>query len=209
MTANWKNYYVDFAVHHVIGTVHGWQPILLCPDVLSIFMPEFGRMAIRWDVEIIGFVIMPEHFHMLARSKRAENIIRFIRGGRRSVSGKVRRSIEGSESTINTYCLNYDIDPTVFYTKTGGKSKFRFWKEKPRVFPISKEIDIIKKLDYIHNNPVRRGLVKSPEDWEYSSFGYYRDRKQVGLPIGDKCQDVARASILTHQLKERRINNSR
>jgi putative transposase len=190
MTANWKNYYRDYAVHHVTGTVHGWQQILVFPDVLSIFKCEFNHMLARWDVGIIGFVIMPEHFHMLVQSKQAENIMNFVRGGRRSISGKVRRLLENSENAIDAICLNYNIDLTVFYSKTGGKSKFRDWKEKPRVFPISKEIDIINKLDYIHNNPVRRGLVKSPEEWKYSSFGYYYGGKKVILPISDRCQDV-------------------
>jgi len=192
MAANWKNYYIDYAVHHITGTVHGWQPVLLYPDILSIFIHDFNRMLIRWNVDLFGFVIMPEHFHMLVKSKQARNIMKFIQGGRRSVSGKARRLIEKSEKALNTFCLNHNIDLSVFYSKTGGKSKFRFWKEKPRVFPICKEIDLLKKLDYIHNNPVRRGLVNSPEDWEYSSLGYYCGGKQVSFPIGDRRQDVIR-----------------
>ncbi len=192
MNRNWKNYYIDNAVHHVAGTVHGWQPVLLYPEILSIFFLDFNRMTIRWDVVIIGFVIMPEHFHMLIQSRHAEHIKKFIQGGRRSVSGRVRRLLEVNDGTLKSFCLKNGIELSTFYSKTGGKSIFRFWKEKPRVFPISKEIDIKKKLDYIHNNPVRRGLVKSPEEWEYSSFGFYADRRPVGLPIGVQRQDVAK-----------------
>ncbi|MCD6162234.1 MAG: hypothetical protein J7K40_07455 [candidate division Zixibacteria bacterium] len=192
MSRNWKNYYIDNAVHHVTGTVHGWQPVLIYPEILSIFFLDFNRMTIRWDVVIIGFVIMPEHFHMLLQSKHAEHIKKFIQGGRRSVSGRVRRLIEAKSCVFKSFCLKNDIEPSVFYSKTGGKSLFRFWKEKPRVLPLSKEIDIKNKLDYIHNNPVKRGLVKSPDEWEYSSFGFYADRRPVGLPISAQRQDVAK-----------------
>jgi putative transposase len=183
MSANWKNYYKDCAVHHITGTVHGWQPVLLSPDILSIFTTEFNRKLVRWDVQLFGFVIMPEHFHMLVQSERAENILNYIRGGRRSISGKVRWLIEENNKAIAAFYPNHDVDISVFYLKTGGKSRFRFWKEKPRVFPISREEDVINKLDYIHNNPVRRGLVKSPEDWEHSSFRYYCNGSRVELPV--------------------------
>ncbi|UCE66669.1 MAG: hypothetical protein JSU85_01230 [Candidatus Zixiibacteriota bacterium] len=192
MTANWKNFYKDCAVHHLTGTVHGWQPVLLSPDILSIFTIEFNRMLLRWQVQLFGFVIMPEHFHMLVQSKQAENILKYIRGGRRSISVKVGWLIEENDKTITSFYPNHDIDLSVFYSKTGGKSRFRFWKEKPRVFSISKEGDLTRKLDYIHNNPVRRGLVKSPGDWEYSSFKYYSDGKKVRLPIYERYQDVIR-----------------
>lgn len=200
MTKNWKNHYVDHAVHHVTGTVHGWQSILLYPDIISIFEEEFNRMIRRWNVDIIGFVIMPEHFHMLLRSGEGKDVMRFIQGGRRYVSGRVRKIIDTDNNSFRVYCSTNDIDLAVFYSKTGGKSTFRFWKEKPRVFPLSKEIDIQKKLDYIHNNPVRRGLVNSPDEWEYSSFRFYADEQLIKLSTGHERQDVI-DSILTHRHK--------
>ena len=45
-----------------------------------------------------------------------------------------------------------------------------FWKERPRVLPVYSS-DILKvKLDYIHHNPVKRGLAENPSQWEHSSF---------------------------------------
>ena len=192
MGRNWKNYYIDNSVNHVTGTVHRWQPVLLYPEILSIFLLDFNRMTIRWDVAILGFVIMPEHFHILLQSPRADDVQKFIHGGRRSVSGRVRHLLEADDREFESFCLKNGIKPSVFYSGTGGKSIFRFWKEKPRVFPISKEIDLKRKLDYIHNNPVRRGLVKSPGEWEHSSFGFYANGKMSGLPIGGLRQDVAK-----------------
>lgn len=198
MGENWKNHYIDHAVHHVTGTVHGWQPVLLYPDILSIFEEEFNKMTKRWSVDITGFVIMPEHFHLLLQSNQGNNVMRFIQGGRRYISGRVRKLIEANNNSFRSFCFSNDIDLSAIYSKTSGKSAFRFWKEKPRVFPLSKEVDIKRKLDYIHNNPVRRGLVKSPGEWEYSSFGYYADEQPVRLIFDNKRQDVVN-SVLTHR----------
>ena len=44
------------------------------------------------------------------------------------------------------------------------------WKERPRVLPVSTGSLLQTKVDYLHANPVRRGLAASPPDWEHSSY---------------------------------------
>ena len=45
-----------------------------------------------------------------------------------------------------------------------------FWKERPRIFPIYSRKVFMTKLDYMHQNPVRAGLVADPADWPDSSY---------------------------------------
>jgi REP-associated tyrosine transposase len=51
-----------------------------------------------------------------------------------------------------------------------------FWQARgyDRNIRNAKEFDV--KIDYIHNNPVKRGLVKRPEDWKWSSYRHYAFR---------------------------------
>jgi len=129
---------------------------------------------------------------MLIQSYSSKNIMNFIRGGRRSISGKVKHIIENKDKKIISFCAANNVSMNAFYIKTAGKSSFRFWKEKPRIFPITKETEIERKLDYIHNNPIKRGLVNSIEEWKHSSFRYYANSETVGLPINSWPQDVVR-----------------
>jgi putative transposase len=46
----------------------------------------------------------------------------------------------------------------------------RFWKERPRVVPVYSEAVLWTKIDYLHANPVRSGLVARAEDWAHSSY---------------------------------------
>jgi putative transposase len=48
-----------------------------------------------------------------------------------------------------------------------------FWQERYYDFNVWSEGKRVEKLRYIHRNPVRRGLVKRPEDWKWSSFLHY------------------------------------
>ena len=48
-----------------------------------------------------------------------------------------------------------------------------FWQPRYHDFNVWSEKKRIEKLRYIHRNPVRRGLVKNPEDWQWSSYRHY------------------------------------
>jgi len=75
-----------------------------------------------------------------------------------------------------------------------------FWQPRYYDFNVWSEAKRIEKLRYIHRNPVKRGLVESPEDWAWSSFRHYisgvegvveiesrwtaRKREQMGIVVG-------------------------
>jgi putative transposase len=184
MTHDWKNYYLDNRAHHITGTVHQWQPALLCAEVLDIFYDEYNQLSETYEIKTIGYVIMPEHFHVLTFSTRGENIRIFLQSLRRRISGKVRHLlIEKQASPIIGEFESHGVEIARFYSKTARKSEFRFWKEKPRVFPMNHVDAIIKKLNYIHQNPVRRSLVADAADWEHSSVHYYVSGKRGRIPI--------------------------
>jgi len=69
------------------------------------------------------------------------------------------------------------------YTKSID-SKQPFWQ--PKYYPLNlySQQKAQEKLDYMHLNPVRRGLVQQACDWRWSSACYYEQGKRVGVPIG-------------------------
>jgi hypothetical protein len=59
----------------------------------------------------------------------------------------------------------------------------RFWQPKSYVFHIAGVRKLREKLDYMHLNPVRAGLVKQADDWRWSWARWYLRRQTVGVPI--------------------------
>jgi hypothetical protein len=49
-----------------------------------------------------------------------------------------------------------------------------FWQAQTYDFNVSAQEKFVEKLRYMHRNPVRRGLVAQPEDWQWSSFRHYQ-----------------------------------
>ena len=79
------------------------------------------------------------------------------------------------------------------------------WQPRYYDFNVWSEAKRIEKLRYIHRNPVKRGLVQNPDDWEWSSFRYYvsgfegvieiesqwtaRKRERMGVVVGRASQN--------------------
>jgi putative transposase len=58
-----------------------------------------------------------------------------------------------------------------------------FWQPRYYDFNVWHESKLTEKLDYVHQNPVRRGLVARPEDWKWSSAPHYSTGKECGVEI--------------------------
>lgn len=92
----------------------------------------------------------------------------------------------------------------------------RFWQVRYYDFPVWSEAKRIEKLRYIHRNPVRRGLVERPEDWEWSSFLQWATGAEAGSRSsvrpprgGEKERNCCRRSwqpTLPHKTREGRGN---
>ena len=59
----------------------------------------------------------------------------------------------------------------------------RLWNPKYYAFEIYSQPKLEEKLDYMHKNPVQRGLVSRPEDWKWSSARWYLQQRPVGVPL--------------------------
>jgi hypothetical protein len=61
----------------------------------------------------------------------------------------------------------------VYLARSGDDRERRFWQ--PTIHPerIETEVFYRQKLDYLHDNPCRKGLVIRPEYWRYSSASYW------------------------------------
>jgi hypothetical protein len=63
---------------------------------------------------------------------------------------------------------------------TGDVALSRFWQPRFHDFNVYSGYKLRQKLEYMHENPVRRGLVKNPGDWIWSSFSSY-EKGEIGL----------------------------
>ena len=108
---------------------------------------------------VVGYVVMPEHVHLLVDEPRKQNLSVALKALKQSVSRQILRELRetGRQSRLSaaTAPLRH-FWAARFYD-------FNVWSAQKR----------IEKLRYIHRNPVTRGLVDKPELWPWSSFRHY------------------------------------
>jgi putative transposase len=129
--------------------------------------------------QLVAFVFMPEHVHLLVYPTVPNpSISRYLARVKQPFSKQIRDILvqEGSRLLSKLTVL-----------ERRGKTCFRFWQEGPgfdrNLF--SPEA-IALSLEYIHNNPLKRGLCRRAVDWKWSSARYYADvpaRQYPGLPM--------------------------
>jgi putative transposase len=61
------------------------------------------------------------------------------------------------------------------------------WQKRFYDFNVSTSEKRVEKLRYMHRNPVKRGLVRAPEDWKWSSFRSYAFKEEG--PVRINCQE--------------------
>jgi putative transposase len=115
----------------------------------------------------VGFVVMPDHSHAILWFPETGMLSRFMHGWKRKSSFHIR---------------NWYRRGAARYFEGFGEGD-RFWQPKYHSFEIYNRPKMEEKLQYMHDNPVRAGLVEQATDWRWSSARWYEWRKTVGVPI--------------------------
>lgn len=132
---------------------------------------EKARRALDYDVW--AYVVMPEHAHLIVRPRRREYDIAEFRKAVKEPVG--RQAIEYLEANAPEWLERL--------TRTRGTRTERlFWQSGGGYDRnITEPATLMRMIDYLHLNPVRRGLVEGARDWEWSSAGWYEGAGQTVL----------------------------
>jgi putative transposase len=104
---------------------------------------------------------MPEHVHIVMRPKQDVKVAQILSTVKQSVSKKALRYL--AETSPDFLAMLEDVRPS-------GRRSYRFWQRGGGYDRNLRSLrDVYEKIEYVHNNPVRRGLATSPESWNWSS----------------------------------------
>jgi len=115
----------------------------------------------------MGFVIMPDHVHALIRFAEPGMLSSFIQQWKRKSSYRLKKFLE---EHLVAYAATIDMREPIWQARFHDFNVFS--TERGR-----------EKLEYMHNNPVRKGLVADPREWGYSSARWYLSQRSVGIDI--------------------------
>ncbi len=142
MPAELKRYQQARQLHYITFTCYHRAPHLATPAARELFERTLERIRRWYGFYINAYVVMPDRVHLLISEPERSRLAVAIQMLKQIVARKMREAA--------------GADP--------------FWQRRYYDFNVWSEKKFFEKMEYIHQNPVRRGLVELPEDWKWSSF---------------------------------------
>lgn len=131
-------------LHFLTFSCYRREPLLASPRARDVFEQTLDRVRRWYGFYVSGYVVMPEHVHLLISEPERAKLSLALQMLKQNVARQLNEPEGGS-----------------------------FWQPRYYDFCVWSEAKRVEKLKYMHRNPVRRGLVSSPEEWPWSSFHHY------------------------------------
>jgi len=181
----WSNINLPGALHFVTGNVLNRTRIFTDSSLCHAFLDELKSLNQAWPSKLIAYVLMPDHFHLIS-NPRDGRIKEFI-GALKSLSA--RRIVN-----ISTR-FRFHIDSEGHHV----------WQQSFKSVPLWSAWMIWQKINYIHANPVRAGLVRSTKDYPWSSFHSFYSLSETSLAVDRQWCWEDDAEKLSRAIKESRV----
>jgi putative transposase len=152
-------------LHFITFTCYRRLPLLRAVRARNVFVQILSEVRDRYGFSLVGYVVMPEHIHLLIGEpvKGTPSIV--IQVLKQRVSRRLRRKRPAAAGQLNLIFAG------------GDNSLPRFWQRRFYDFNVWSLKKRVEKLHYMHMNPLKRKLVDHPKHWPWSSFSFYSNSK--------------------------------
>jgi len=157
--------YGDGDLHFITFSCIHRNPLLGTAQARDCFVQVLSDVRDRYAFRLIGYVVMPEHVHLLLTEP---------------IKGDPSKALQVLKQLVSRKLLPKEQDGDL-------PTEQHFWQRRFYDFNVWNGKKITEKLNYMHLNPVARGLVAHPKDWPWSSWSHYAkgERGLIGIDRWD------------------------
>lgn len=151
-------------VYFWTDTIKSWCYLLEDNYYKQLVINSWKELVHRKKIAIYGFVIMPNHLHVLW--EMLEN------------NGKEMPSASFNKFTSHEFLKKLRTEKSqqlIQYQENDSERKYPFWQRDPLAVHVDSKGKFEQKLEYVHLNPLQEkwSLVVKPEDYCWSSSSFY------------------------------------
>jgi putative transposase len=143
--------FVGGICYHVMNRGNGRRALFHKDGDYQAFLKAIGHACIEIPTPVLGFCLMPNHFHLVVWPKKDEDLSRWMHW------------------VLNTHVRRYHQH----YQSSG-----HIWQGRFRAFPIQEDEHLLTVLRYVERNPVRAKLARRAEQWHWSSARFWQDETE-------------------------------
>lgn len=173
--------YDDAVPYFVTSTVIGWVDAFSREMYKEIVCKSLAYCQGEKGLTLHAWVIMSNHIHLILSAQQGYIISSIMRDFKKFTSKKIIAAIE---ENVQESRKNWMLNMFGYAGKNNNNNlEYQFWQQDYHPIALDTAEKITQRLKYLHENPVRAGIVWFPEEYKYSSaIDYYRDRPGI-LPI--------------------------
>jgi REP element-mobilizing transposase RayT len=168
-----KNKIEDGYLHFLTMTVVDWVDVFTRPVYKEMIVDSLRHCQQKKGLEIYAWVLMTNHLHLIASSAEGTSLSDILRDFKKFTSKRIVEAVKQEHESRKQWML-YRFSFNAAYNPKIQDAKF--WQDgnEPKIIFSADFYE--QKRNYIHNNPVRAGIVDEPEHYLYSSARNYADR---------------------------------
>ena len=164
MARKWSNQNLSGALHFVTGNLLDRVPVFKQQPCCESFINTLATLLNEWPCKLIAYVLMPDHTHLVVNPR--DGRIKEFTGKLKSLSAKAIVEI--------AHGIDFKLD---------AEGSHVVWQDSFKAIPLWSAWMIWQKINYIHANPVKAGLVNSAKDYRWSSFRAFYSDDEVDLKV--------------------------
>src|ERR1041384_4985928 len=173
-------YYGSGHFHFITSSCYHRRPLLGTARRREVFLKILEEVRARYGFIVVGYVVMPEHIHVLISEPDHGNpstVMQVLKQRfARRVLGEWRRRKKTEQGRL----------------WQGAFEQGNIWQKRLFYFVVRGQAKRVEKLRYMHNNPVKRGLVLEPEQWKWSSYRWHAYGERGPILVNEQQTAVMR-----------------
>lgn len=145
-------------------TTVDWLPVFTLREAAEQLLRSLSFIQKERAAALYAYVIMEHHLHCVVSHKNLPKIIKEFKSftARAVIDVLVQYGYSAWLEKLHALKAPYK-----------SQSKYQLWQEGSHPQEILSEQMMLQKIEYIHNNPVKRGYIEFPREWRYSSARNY------------------------------------
>jgi putative transposase len=169
-----KFYFVTF-------TVIQWLDVFTRQEYRDIFLESIRHCQKNKGLDVCAYVIMSSRVHMILGRHGEESLEGIIRDIKKFTSRKIIEAIRENPQESRRELLLWLFERAGHHNQ--NNTQFQFWQQNNQPIELGTDEKVDQIVHYIHENPVKAGIVCSPEDYLYSSAMNYANMPEKLLDV--------------------------
>jgi putative transposase len=157
-------------LQYITASTYHRTALFASPRFCRAFVQVLGQLRQETGFLLLGWVLMPDHFHLLIRPEPADSTSRIVQQLKQRAAFRLLEILR--QNPQHPWCHRV-LSRLRLPASVHSEAEYRVWQRRFYPFNVYTGKKRLEKLNYMHGNPVARHLVSSADQWAWSSWRLY------------------------------------